>query len=615
MARRLLLTVLVMSLAIGPLTTWAQGDDDECPALVASALEAVSDACAGLERGMACYGHYRIDAEFWLATDGLTFVQPADRVPVIDLQSMTTYPLDPGNDTWGVALLHLQADVPESLPGQAVTFLLMGDATLENDVSPEAAAGHITPVEAVITTDGTNANLRSGPGSTYSVVTTAEPDDTLSLVGVNQAGDWYQITLDDGSTAWIWEGLVTVDTDAVNSLPVGQTRPPFTMQRFYFSTGLGEPACHEAADALVVQSPQGVSVGFTINGLDVILGSTVAFTTIQTAGGDTALVGALLEGHLAALDLNVTLDTPGEVFAVLLNDAGLVDEDAELIELDDGSLPATALQAACRNASGSGLIEGRTINCARAITTASPQQTTAPTADPAPPDAASLAGIGADEVCAVAADNSVNLRAGPGTNYPQLGQLAAGQTANSNGYATGDDGYRWWRLDDGSWVRSDLVQSAGACDALSMVETPEPALPPTAQSAGQSQSSNYPNYADLWWCTDVYGGELTVAAGQVIHWTIGVGVGEDASLAADVRAHTTTWLSVDGTPAAFQGYWAYYENAELYYGPTADGSGPMIYGFHGNFEIGPLAPGDYLVEGGNTTYGNSNSGTCIMHVR
>ena len=53
-----------------------------------------------------------------------------------------------------MAVLSLQARVEGALPGQAITFLLMGDATLENAVTPEAAAGRegvpaFSPMQAV----------------------------------------------------------------------------------------------------------------------------------------------------------------------------------------------------------------------------------------------------------------------------------------------------------------------------------------------------------------------------------------------------------------------------------------------------------------------------------
>jgi len=51
----------------------------------------------------------------------------------------------------------------------------------------------------------TNANLRSGPGTTYSIAGSAKAGTTLKIVGCNTACDWFQ--LDNGK--WIAAFLVT----------------------------------------------------------------------------------------------------------------------------------------------------------------------------------------------------------------------------------------------------------------------------------------------------------------------------------------------------------------------------------------------------------------------
>jgi hypothetical protein len=67
----------------------------------------------------------------------------ADRTALIDLETIRTTPLNLALDRWGIAVMNVQANVPNTLPGQAVTFLLLGDAQVENRVVPEEA--HIPP--------------------------------------------------------------------------------------------------------------------------------------------------------------------------------------------------------------------------------------------------------------------------------------------------------------------------------------------------------------------------------------------------------------------------------------------------------------------------------------
>ncbi len=68
--------------------------------------------------------------------------------------------------------------------------------------------------------------------------------------------------------------------------------------------------------------------------------------------------------------------------------------------------------------------------------------------------------------CVISSRNQVNLRGGPGTDYVARGSLRPGETREADGQAEGSDRQTWWRLIDGTWVRSDVVDETGNCDAL-----------------------------------------------------------------------------------------------------------------------------------------------------
>lgn len=57
------------------------------------------------------------------------------------------------------------------------------------------------------------------------------------------------------------------------------------------------------------------------------------------------------------------------------------------------------------------------------------------------------------------------MRSGPGGNYRDDGFLPDGQNA-ADAQGIGSDGYVWWRLTSGLWVRSDVVSEFGDCDQL-----------------------------------------------------------------------------------------------------------------------------------------------------
>ena len=69
-------------------------------------------------------------------------------------------------------------------------------------------------------------------------------------------------------------------------------------------------------------------------------------------------------------------------------------------------------------------------------------------------------------LCEIAPSDNVNMRSGPGTSFDRAGQLAAGTIVVAEGVATDNDGFLWWLLDNGNWVREDVVRAQGDCASL-----------------------------------------------------------------------------------------------------------------------------------------------------
>jgi hypothetical protein len=65
--------------------------------------------------------------------------------------------------------------------------------------------------------------------------------------------------------------------------------------------------------------------------------------------------------------------------------------------------------------------------------------------------------------------NTVNRRDGPGTNYNTPGTMASGSVLEVVGQAVGDDGMTWWKMEDNSWVRDDIVTVVGDCAGIPTV--------------------------------------------------------------------------------------------------------------------------------------------------
>jgi hypothetical protein len=117
-----------------------------CPMLVEIAQEQVDKFCDMAVRNQACYGNVSLTAKPQADVTSFTFEQTGDIVDVSQIQSMTLAPMDEVANVWGVALMRLQADIPDTLPGQNVTFLMLGDVQIENAVSADDAG--YTPMQA-----------------------------------------------------------------------------------------------------------------------------------------------------------------------------------------------------------------------------------------------------------------------------------------------------------------------------------------------------------------------------------------------------------------------------------------------------------------------------------
>lgn len=99
------------------------------------------------------------------------------------------------------------------------------DATAD---ATEASAGGAEAADGVtLTVSQVNTALRSGPGTNYEVIVRVTVNATYPVVATYGEGrdQWYQITLEDGTSAWAWARVVTLNpVDAV--VPVAAEVPP-----------------------------------------------------------------------------------------------------------------------------------------------------------------------------------------------------------------------------------------------------------------------------------------------------------------------------------------------------------------------------------------------------
>lgn len=126
--------LVVLALHLTFIVAVVQAQVDRCPVQVEEALASVDDLCTNLGRNVACYGASMVDSETALIPRPADFfIAPGDRADLLDLTFIRPQGLNAETGEYGVGVLNLQARLPNTLPGQGVIFLLMGDAELRND--------------------------------------------------------------------------------------------------------------------------------------------------------------------------------------------------------------------------------------------------------------------------------------------------------------------------------------------------------------------------------------------------------------------------------------------------------------------------------------------------
>jgi len=208
---------LLSALWLAPALALAQSAD--CPEIVQTALDSADQLCTETGRNQACYGHVALTAEFHADAQNVAFEQAGDIVDVALVESLRLNALNETTGEWGVALMSLQANLPDTLPGQNVTFLLFGDVEITNAVAAEdAATSDLQPMQAFYLRTGIgDAACEEAPESGLLVQT---PEGTSSIVfNVNsvdvEMGStvFFQADVGSGMTVSTLEGAAYVTAE------------------------------------------------------------------------------------------------------------------------------------------------------------------------------------------------------------------------------------------------------------------------------------------------------------------------------------------------------------------------------------------------------------------
>ncbi len=325
----LALGLLVFSVEIVSAKPLLQTEGDGCSAVAQSALDAVRAVCEAIGRDQVCYGNISIDADASDNAMDFNFEQAGDIVDLSDVAGLRLKTLDYFSDEWGVALLRVQASLPDDAP-QNVTMLLFGNVEIANEGVAELVNLKMTTTTA--------SNVRLSPNSNGPILGSVPGGEEMVANGriTNGVGEeWFRVQFHrgPGGVGWIWGNLLTTDGDknTLVELETQAARPYGPMQAFTFSSGQGDRPCETAPDSgILIQTPAGVGeINFLINEVDIQIGST-AF--LQSVPGQS-LSARTLDGRVLTTTGGVTRLVPkGSQVSIPVDEDGHASGPPELPE-------------------------------------------------------------------------------------------------------------------------------------------------------------------------------------------------------------------------------------------------------------------------------------------
>src|SRR5262249_22538565 len=261
-AMKRLASILITFILLLSVTVYAQGSP-VCPPAVLLALARSSSTCYGLERNQACIGNGTVDGQFFVNAEAVSFAKPGDRADANWLSTVQVHPIDKGISA---ASLYTQASLTDA-EQRSVAFLLLGDATIQNQVAPLP--------EMTAFAKGA-LNIRRTPETNGDIITRMAIDQAVIANGRSQAGDWVRMHVPDSNDlGWVSAEVVNPDGNILNLSVVGLDTPVYRpFQVFKLATGETTFCDGALPSGLLIQTPNATPADLTVNGVAVHLNGT-----------------------------------------------------------------------------------------------------------------------------------------------------------------------------------------------------------------------------------------------------------------------------------------------------------------------------------------------------
>ncbi len=428
-----MLCIMFMSALLGSSAVRAQ-EQSACRALAEEGIAAAARACGSAGADTACYGHTGVVVS---SESGAAFSSVGQVVPLSQIQGLTTQAADLASGAWGIAVLNIQAGLPEGAAG--VRAALFGDSVLTSAVRPEAAALKTLPVR---TFDDLPVLLRAGASKNFPQITRLLFNQEGAADGRNKQGTWVRVRLGE-LVGWASVSQIRLDGD-IEALPIRDDQdilPDFRytapMQAVTLSNvpPRGKPACAETASGLLLQRSAAAGddpVRLMVNGVELsFLSATLALRATPNDNLDVMAIDGVVT--VRSFGVEATL-ADGEMLQVRIGGAN---------GLTALAAPKEKMRSPFAAVAGVPLtLMPKALSC--------------------------LAGV-------LPSDQRVAARSGPGEkDFTSLFFMSPAQTYTVEGWNADADGGKWWKLRNESraenWVPQHAVRTIGACEGLEQVE-------------------------------------------------------------------------------------------------------------------------------------------------
>jgi len=95
----------------------------------------------------------------------------------------------------------------------------------ETTAAAESVATKPVATKPMVKASG-QANMRSGPGTAYTIAGALQTGDSAEIIGKNENGDWWEIALNNGQQGWVFGQLMETSGDVTKVAVAADIPPP-----------------------------------------------------------------------------------------------------------------------------------------------------------------------------------------------------------------------------------------------------------------------------------------------------------------------------------------------------------------------------------------------------